>query len=96
MVFTDGASNDNSATVQEARHLHRIADKTYGFGIGSGIQENELRQIASKPEYYAKMTNFAELQDFARKFFGPQKGCATTKRQGWDKIKECDYVIFGR
>ena len=96
MVFTDGASNDNSATVQEARHLHSVADKTYGFGIGSGIQENELRQIASKPEYYAKMTNFAELQDFARIFFGPQKGCATTKRQGWDKIKEYDYGNFGR
>ena len=41
----------------------------FAFGIGSGIQYNELNSIASKPENVGQMQNFDQIEDFLRNDF---------------------------
>ena len=77
MVFTDGASNSFAATSAEAQLLHGVADRTYAFGIGSGINLNELNAIASDPSYVGTMTTFSQLEAYVRKFIVEQQGCKT-------------------
>ena len=40
-----------------------------------------MRSVASKPNYFAKLTTFALLEEFVLKFIVEQKGCATTSLQ---------------
>ena len=47
MVFTDGVSSDSSKVKSEANQLQSVVDEVYAFGIGTGINENELQTIAS-------------------------------------------------
>ena len=95
MVFTDGASNDNSATVREANELHKVANRTYAFGIGSGINMNELEQIASDKRYFADMSSFSLLQAFVRSFVIDQKGCYTPKKQAHRAINLQKTKLYG-
>jgi len=81
MVFTDGGSNNNAATVKESNLLHGVASRTYALGIGEGINKDELKQIASDPRYVGDMTKFSDLEAFVRIFVKEQKGCATTSKQ---------------
>ena len=94
MVFTDGASNGPGDLIKEAEELHKVADRTYALGIGSGIDENELREIASSDTYVGKMTDFAQLDAFVRKFvLGGQNGCKTNEKKP-HRIKVTSYVCY--
>ena len=46
-VFTDGRSNNPSATVQSAQAVHNDGITVFSFGIGSGVSNAELVAIAS-------------------------------------------------
>ena len=46
-VFTDGLSNNPSATVQSAQAVHNDRITVFSFGIGSGVSNAELVAIAS-------------------------------------------------
>ena len=81
MVFTDGQSNSFSATSSEAQQLHSVADRTYAFGIGTGIDMNELNAIASDPAFVGRMTSFADLEAYVRLFIVQQLGCKTPIKQ---------------
>ena len=43
MVFTDGESNEPADTVAQAELLHPLVDEVFAFGIGDGINEEELK-----------------------------------------------------
>ena len=81
MVFTDGESNNFSQTSAEAKLLHEVANRTYAYGIGSGIIMDELKAIASKESYVGTMTNFDELEEIIRNFVIIQQGCKTVNAQ---------------
>ena len=75
MMFTDGASNNAAETAAQASLLNQLANRTYAFGITSGINMDELHNIASNPAFVAEMANFEDLKSFVRLFMLQQKGC---------------------
>ena len=95
MVFTDGQSNNRAETTAEAQKLHGVCDRTYAFGIGNGIDRDELDIIASKPGYSAEMTSFSLLEAFSRKFVREQKGCATLVKQAHRALDLDTMTHFG-
>ena len=66
MVFTDGVSNNFTATSIEAQKLHGVADRTYAFGIGKSYREVELEAIATDPAYVGTMKNFDDLEAYVQ------------------------------
>ena len=77
MVFTDGVSNSLTATVYQAEQLHPLVDEVFGFGIGSGIHEDEIEAIASKPSNMGLMENFQTYEDYISQFILRHGGCNT-------------------
>ena len=98
MVFTDGRSANTAATVEEARLLHPLVEEVYAFGIGTGIDELELEDIASNPDNWAVMNDFTEYKEFIRLFMlGLSQGCAASVIQPYRIIdlKSSEYVSKG-
>jgi len=81
MVFTDGQSNNFQQTADEAKKLHEVVGKVYAFGIGSGINADELDAIASHEDFVDTLTTFDQLEEFIRKFTLIQDGCKTERRR---------------
>ena len=80
MVFTDGQSTDTSNLQSEAKQLHNAVDEVFAFGIGTGINEDELKVIASnsaKGFGWETMENFSKYEFFIRNFVKIQGGCET-------------------
>lgn len=50
IVLTDGQSNSAVDTVDSANNLHNADVMVFCIGIGSNLNENELRAIASNPD----------------------------------------------
>ena len=93
MVFTDGESNEPKDTVKEAEKLHKVADRTYALGIGSGINYKELHDIASNDSFVGEMTDFAQLEAFVRNFVFVQKGCQTSQKKA-HRIDVSNHEVF--
>ena len=77
MVFTDGHSNSFNDTVDEAELLHPLVDEVFAFGIGRGINEEELEAIASKTSNMGIMENFESYEDYISQFILRHGGCKT-------------------
>ena len=77
MVFTDGHSNSFNDTVNEAELLHPLVDEVFAFGIGGGINEEELEAIASKTSNMGIMENFESYEDYISQFILRHGGCKT-------------------
>ena len=80
MVFTDGVSDDSKDVPYQATQLQSVVDEVYAFGIGTGINENELQTIASnKTRGYGweVMDDFSKYEYFIRNFILIQGGCDT-------------------
>ena len=58
-VFTDGRSNDPTATVQAAQAVHNAGIYVYSFGIGDGISNQELVAIASSGQENVFLSSFS-------------------------------------
>ena len=58
-VFTDGQSNNPSATVQAAQAVHNAGIHVYSFGIGNGISNKELVAIASSGQGNVFLSGFS-------------------------------------
>ena len=86
MIFTDGQSNGPLDLNQEALLLNELANRTYAFGIGNGIDQDELKIIASNDTFTANMTNFDDLEAFARIFTIQQKGCYTPVKRPYRAV----------
>ena len=50
IIITDGKSQDPSATAQEAQRLRDKGVTIFSIGVGSGIQEAELKAMATDPD----------------------------------------------
>ncbi|XP_061183369.1 CD109 antigen-like [Saccostrea echinata] len=62
IVITDGQSNDPAATKIAAEALRSIGVTTYSIGIGSGIGQRELENIASDINHVFRVSNYNALQ----------------------------------
>ena len=81
MVFTDGSSNNYASTVQESKLLHPLVDEVFAFGIGSGIDVGELKEIASDEGNWATMDGFQQYIEYIRLFMHTKDGCKTPRIQ---------------
>ena len=95
MVFTDGVSNNFTATSIEAQKLHGVADRTYAFGIGKSYREGELEAIATDPAYVGTMKNFDDLEAYVRKFVVEQQGCKTELVRPYRGFRLKTQNVFG-
>ena len=96
MVFTDGKSSDSSSLPSEANQLQSVVDEVYAFGIGTGINENELQIIASnKTRGYGweVMDDFSKYEYFIRNFILIQGGCDTNRIKPF-RIDDKFFVVF--
>ena len=78
IVFTDGVSNSPSSTVQAAQAIHAANIVVYSFGIGSGVNVNELNAIASSSSNVFLVSNFSPSQ-FAEQLLPLQTTACTSK-----------------
>ncbi|XP_035828300.1 uncharacterized protein LOC101859044 [Aplysia californica] len=64
MVITDGESDNTTATVEQAQAAKNMGINIYALGvtdIGSNVNQDELRLIASAPNQVLLSSNFNEL-----------------------------------
>jgi uncharacterized protein YegL len=59
IVLTDGQSNDPEATVLASTLLHQAGINVYAFGIGTGVNVEELTTIASSPLNVFQIASFS-------------------------------------
>ena len=78
IVFTDGQSNSPSLTIQAAQAVHSTGIIVYSFGIGSGVNMNELNAIASTSSNVFLISNFSP-GEFAAKLLPLQTSTCTSK-----------------
>ena len=64
IVFTDGQSNEPILTAQSAQLVHSAGITVYSFGIGDGVNTNELNTIATSSSNVLLINSFSE-NDFA-------------------------------
>ena len=63
VVITDGRSNVNqSETIPSARRLHNDSVIVFGVGVGNNINLNEVRAIASAPEFVLLLSSFNAME----------------------------------
>jgi len=64
IIITDGQSDDNQATVQEARAVKAAGIRMFAIGLTDQIQASELKAIASQPlsEHYFNRTSINMVQ----------------------------------
>ena len=69
VVMTDGKSNDMEATWQEAMRARNDGIYMISVGIGGGVDEQELRGMASSPEDQNVLTvsNFDSLNQISNR-----------------------------
>ena len=78
IVFTDGYSNSQSLTAQAAQAVHDTGIVVYSFGIGSGVNINELNTIASSSNNVFVISDFS-LSQFDAKLLPLQTSACTSK-----------------
>ena len=63
IIVTDGQSNNKALTKTEAAKLKAAGVKVLALGIGSGINDHELKDMASDPDsqYVYKAATFDAL-----------------------------------
>ncbi len=70
-VLTDGVSNDFDDTVAAANEIHGQTPQiqVYAVGIGDGIGEAELEEIATRPSNVIRLSSFSseEFQSVGNK-----------------------------
>ena len=63
VVITDGQSNDAIDTLMQAEMLHDQTDfQVFAIGVGSGINQDELMNIASDPDFVILLDDFDSEQ----------------------------------
>ncbi|XP_012944165.2 collagen alpha-1(XII) chain [Aplysia californica] len=63
VVITDGKSNYPRETSSEAANLHDTGVKVVSVGVGAGIDEGELKAIASKSDLAFSAPDFTALEN---------------------------------
>jgi uncharacterized protein YegL len=69
IVLTDGRSNNEKETIKEAQHFHNTPTKVFSVGIGSNVNIDELKVIASDPDSeFLVTTSFTDLYSKLQNF----------------------------
>lgn len=63
ILMTDGGTPDITPSVNAANSLKSRGVTVYTAGVGDGVQEDELRQVASNPGYYFNARNYSALEN---------------------------------
>ena len=61
VVVTDGQSNDQTATLQQATELHNLGVNVLAVGVGDSVDQTELAGIASSAQDIYTVSNFDAL-----------------------------------
>ena len=61
VVVTDGQSNDQTATLQQATELHNLGVNVLAVGVGDSVDQTELAGIASSAQNVYTVSNFDAL-----------------------------------
>ncbi|XP_048254683.1 collagen alpha-1(XII) chain-like [Haliotis rufescens] len=61
IVITDGRSSNKAQTASEGSLLHQAGIKVISIGVGSGVDMEELRAIASNNNFVFSATDFSAL-----------------------------------
>ena len=70
VILTDGKSNQPELTKEEADKIHETGAKVFAIGIGGGVDQTELSNIATDDKYVFRIDNFDAfdtLQDVLKK-----------------------------
>ena len=78
ILLTYSKSSDSTLTAQAAARVHDANIQVYSVGIGSSIDEYELFDIASNPNYVYKIANFSS-ESFAVELRPLQLTACTSK-----------------
>ena len=87
------------SVVEPAIFLQSETDNVFAFGIGNGIDETELKDIATdkrKDHGWQVMTNFDQYESFIRNFISRHDGCMTPNIQPYRKdinLLRTSYVV---
>ncbi|XP_046380419.2 collagen alpha-4(VI) chain-like [Haliotis rufescens] len=78
LTLTDGKSDDMEATAKvieaaRAKHVEMIS-----VGVGAGVNDTELRNLASRPELMFKVNSYAELSSIKSQLVALSCGLTTT------------------
>jgi len=79
LIFTDGRSSQPKLK-EVITEIHQKLDAVYVFGIGSKIDIEELKLMASKPEYIRTFESFDDIQDAIEYFVLMQDGCESRQQ----------------
>lgn len=76
IVVTDGRSNNHPNTVKEASNARNHNINIFSVGVGSGVDTNELKDIATDPDntHVMTVTDFSKLSQIKALF--TQRACA--------------------
>ena len=58
MLLSDGVSDDPDSTVREAANLRNFSVLVYAIGVGSGINDEEMKAIATDCHRYTYLDHF--------------------------------------
>ena len=61
IIVTDGQSEDQQATLQQAAALHNLGVNVLAVGVGDSVDQTELAGIASSPYNVFTVSNFDAL-----------------------------------
>ncbi|XP_060067325.1 collagen alpha-4(VI) chain-like [Ylistrum balloti] len=75
VVLTDGQSTDRNQTEAEANALHNTDTKVITIGIGAGVDDTELNEIASQPDLVFTVPDFNALSTIESQI--GRSACAT-------------------
>ena len=68
VVLSDGKSNNYTTTAKEAENLRNLSVLVYAIGVGSKVNDTEMKGIASVPNHYTHLKDFDPKKfDFVRK-----------------------------
>ncbi|XP_067683598.1 collagen alpha-1(XXI) chain-like [Haliotis asinina] len=78
LTLTDGQSDDMKATARMIEAARRQQVEMISVGVGAGVNDTELRNLASRPDLMFKVKSYAELSNIKTQLVSSSCGLMTT------------------
>ncbi|XP_046546883.1 G8 domain-containing protein DDB_G0286311-like [Haliotis rubra] len=78
LTLTDGESDDMKATARMIEVAHRKQVEMISIGVGAGVNDIELRNLASRSELMFKVKSYAELSNIKSQLVASSCGLTMT------------------
>ena len=98
ILFTDGVSNDPTLQgrtdsgwpilAEEAERLKNNVDKVFAYGIGTDVDPDELKLIASSDENWYILNDYESIQYAINMFILQHGGCSIDEIKPYRKVLE--------